>query len=320
MAKSADAFRTISEVAEWLETPAHVLRFWESKFSQIKPVKRAGGRRYYRPADMQLLGGIKKLLHEDGMTIKGVQKVLRNHGIRHVAALSQPLDEVTEIEAGEMARDVPQDSIGHSGGTILDFQRGSGMATDADAPDAEQDPEPEPEASDPEDSDTGQTVHPDDDATGSDEDPSDPAPQPQPDPPLTGAEAPQIDPASSSDPAPSPEADAVVNPEAEPETEPEAESDPAPGPMPERALPSFMHRPAPPAETPGAEAEALSPPPPAPRIPQIDLPDDPADDIAAPPGALAALAACNRPISPDLATRLDALASRLRAIGQDRGA
>ncbi len=60
MAKSAEAFRTISEVAEWLETPAHVLRFWESKFAQVKPVKRAGGRRYYRPADMELLGGIKR--------------------------------------------------------------------------------------------------------------------------------------------------------------------------------------------------------------------------------------------------------------------
>jgi DNA-binding transcriptional MerR regulator len=93
MTKSPDAFRTISEVAEWLDRPAHVLRFWESKFSQVKPVKRAGGRRYYRPQDMQLLGGIKKLLHDDGMTIKGVQKLLREKGIKHVIALSQPLDE-----------------------------------------------------------------------------------------------------------------------------------------------------------------------------------------------------------------------------------
>ncbi|WP_439111201.1 MerR family transcriptional regulator [Lentibacter sp.] len=92
MAKSADAFRTISEVAEWLELPSHVLRFWESKFTQIKPVKRAGGRRYYRPADMLLLGGIKQLLHDDGMTIKGAQKVLRDKGVKEVAKLSQPLD------------------------------------------------------------------------------------------------------------------------------------------------------------------------------------------------------------------------------------
>jgi DNA-binding transcriptional MerR regulator len=104
MAKSPDAFRTISEVSDWLDTPAHVLRFWESKFTQIKPVKRAGGRRYYRPEDMALLGGIKTLLHEQGMTIKGVQKLLREQGIRHVAALGpQPLDapgEEIEPEGG----------------------------------------------------------------------------------------------------------------------------------------------------------------------------------------------------------------------------
>lgn len=93
MSKSRDAFRTISEVADWLDTPAHVLRFWESKFPQIKPVKRAGGRRYYRPEDMALLGGIKTLLHEDGLTIKGAQKVLRDRGVRHVSALGpSPLD------------------------------------------------------------------------------------------------------------------------------------------------------------------------------------------------------------------------------------
>ena len=98
MAKSADAFRTISEVADWLDTPAHVLRFWESRFSQIKPVKRAGGRRYYRPNDMRLIGGIKKLLHDDGMTIKGVQKILRSDGIKHVASLSQGLDDGAVID------------------------------------------------------------------------------------------------------------------------------------------------------------------------------------------------------------------------------
>ena len=71
MSKSPDAFRTISEVADWLDVQAHVLRFWESKFTQVKPVKRAGGRRYYRPADMQLLGGIRKLLHDDGIVDQG---------------------------------------------------------------------------------------------------------------------------------------------------------------------------------------------------------------------------------------------------------
>lgn len=92
MEKSRDAFRTISEVADWLGTPTHVLRFWESRFSQVKPVKRAGGRRYYRPADMELLGGIKRLLHDDGLTIRGVQKILREEGVKHVIALSPPVD------------------------------------------------------------------------------------------------------------------------------------------------------------------------------------------------------------------------------------
>ncbi|MEL6519785.1 MAG: MerR family transcriptional regulator [Pseudomonadota bacterium] len=92
MAKAPDAFRTISEVAEWLGVQAHVLRFWESKFAQVKPVKRAGGRRYYRPADMALLGGIKTLLHDDGMTIKGVQKILKEQGVAAVTAKSRPVD------------------------------------------------------------------------------------------------------------------------------------------------------------------------------------------------------------------------------------
>ena len=91
MAKSADAFRTISEVSDWLETPAHVLRFWESRFTQVKPVKRAGGRRYYRPTDMMLLGGIRRLLHDDGITIKGVQKIMREKGVKYVSSLSLPL-------------------------------------------------------------------------------------------------------------------------------------------------------------------------------------------------------------------------------------
>ena len=88
MAKSAEAFRTISEVADWLGVQTHVLRFWESKFTQVKPVKRAGGRRYYRPNDMALLAGIRVLLHDDGVTIRGVQKILREKGIKHVVGLN----------------------------------------------------------------------------------------------------------------------------------------------------------------------------------------------------------------------------------------
>lgn len=93
MEKSPDAFRTISEVAEDLDLPQHVLRFWETRFSQIKPMKRGGGRRYYRPEDVDLLKGIRHLLYDQGYTIKGVQKLLRQNGIKFVVA----------IGAGDMA-------------------------------------------------------------------------------------------------------------------------------------------------------------------------------------------------------------------------
>mgnify|MGYP006196602493 CR=1 FL=1 len=88
MEKSPDAFCTISEVAEILETPAHVLRFWESRFPQIRPVKRAGGRRYYRPDDVELLKGIRHLLYDHGYTIKGVQKLLKTNGNKFVIAVA----------------------------------------------------------------------------------------------------------------------------------------------------------------------------------------------------------------------------------------
>jgi DNA-binding transcriptional MerR regulator len=82
--KSTNAFRTISEVADELDVPKHVLRFWEGKFSQVKPMKRGGGRRYYRPEDVDLLKGIRWLLYSDGYTIKGVQRILRDNGVRYV--------------------------------------------------------------------------------------------------------------------------------------------------------------------------------------------------------------------------------------------
>jgi resuscitation-promoting factor RpfA len=117
MEKSPDAFRTISEVADWLGVPTHVLRFWESRFPQVKPVKRAGGRRYYRPADMMLLGGIKRLLHDDGLTIRGVQKMLREEGVRHVSSFSQPLD------AGFPIRDVtPEEDADVAGPMAVDVE------------------------------------------------------------------------------------------------------------------------------------------------------------------------------------------------------
>ena len=96
MAKSPDAFRTISEVATWLGTQAHVLRFWESKFVAVAPVQRTGGRRYYRMADMLLLGGIKFLLHEQGMTIKAVQNLLKEHGAAHVQSFSPAIEGETQ--------------------------------------------------------------------------------------------------------------------------------------------------------------------------------------------------------------------------------
>jgi DNA-binding transcriptional MerR regulator len=87
--KSPDAFRTISEVADELDVPQHVLRFWESRFPQIRPMKRAGGRRYYRPDDVDLLRGIRHLLYEVGYTIKGVQGVLRDRGPKFVQTVWQ---------------------------------------------------------------------------------------------------------------------------------------------------------------------------------------------------------------------------------------
>ncbi|PPC85320.1 MAG: MerR family transcriptional regulator [Hyphomicrobium sp.] len=89
MSKSAEAFRTIGEVASELDVPKHVLRFWEGKFPQIRPMKRGGGRRYYRPEDMELLRGIRHLLHAEGYTIKGVQKILREQGIDQVKQASR---------------------------------------------------------------------------------------------------------------------------------------------------------------------------------------------------------------------------------------
>ncbi len=87
MDKSPDAFRTISEVGEDLDLPQHVLRFWETRFTQIKPLKRGGGRRYYRPADVDLLKGIRHLLYDQGYTIKGVQRLLKDNGNQFVIAL-----------------------------------------------------------------------------------------------------------------------------------------------------------------------------------------------------------------------------------------
>ncbi|MGV0878025.1 MerR family transcriptional regulator [Martelella sp. FLE1502] len=112
MDKSPEAFRTISEVAEELELPQHVLRFWETRFTQVKPMKRGGGRRYYRPEDIELLKGIRHLLYDHGYTIKGVQKLLKSNGNRFVTAVGSGDAELIEALAPQPeARKDEQHSI-----------------------------------------------------------------------------------------------------------------------------------------------------------------------------------------------------------------
>jgi len=116
--KAPDAFRTISEVADDLDVPQHVLRFWESRFSQIRPMKRAGGRRYYRADDVDLLRGIRQLLYGEGYTIRGVQRILKEHGVKFVQTVWQegaaqpqrlPEDEMEEaVDAAQEAAPSPR--------------------------------------------------------------------------------------------------------------------------------------------------------------------------------------------------------------------
>ena len=116
MDKAPDAFRTISEAAEELDVPQHVLRFWETRFREIKPMKRGGGRRYYRPDDINLLRGIRHLLYGEGYTIRGVQRILRDQGVKFVQGVwqpgapqpaHQPADEIEGDEAEAVERPVP---------------------------------------------------------------------------------------------------------------------------------------------------------------------------------------------------------------------
>lgn len=118
--KAPDAFRTISEVAEELDLPQHVLRFWESRFPHIKPLKRGGGRRYYRPDDIDLLRGIRRLLYSDGYTIRGVQRILREQGVHTVQSVGQG-QEAPNL-AALPREDAPDGKDGH-GATVaaLDF-------------------------------------------------------------------------------------------------------------------------------------------------------------------------------------------------------
>lgn len=149
--KSPQAFRTIREVADWLGVEAHALRFWESKFSQIKPVKRAGGRRYYRPSDMRLIGGIKILLHDQGLTIRGVQKLIREEGAAHVASLSPPLDEDLDAAPDPIIEAMTDDQNQAASGGFVDIETLAGedpppkQEVAPPAPETSPDPEPAPE-------------------------------------------------------------------------------------------------------------------------------------------------------------------------------
>jgi DNA-binding transcriptional MerR regulator len=135
--KAPDAFRTISEVADDLDLPQHVLRFWESRFPQIRPMKRGGGRRYYRPEDIDLLRGIRHLLYGEGYTIRGVQRILREQGLRTVQSVGQG----RAVTLPEPSREDGAEPEIEGGRGILKFPlRSSGAAADAPlgADDAEQ--------------------------------------------------------------------------------------------------------------------------------------------------------------------------------------
>jgi DNA-binding transcriptional MerR regulator len=128
--KAPDAFRTISEVAGDLDIPQHVLRFWETRFAQIKPMKRSGGRRYYRPEDIDLLKGIRRLLYGEGYTIRGVQRILKEHGIKSVQGLA---DTSTAVSFGAIEEAIGQ-SLMEDDGEVL-------RGTDADDDDDRSEPD-----------------------------------------------------------------------------------------------------------------------------------------------------------------------------------
>ncbi len=349
MPKSKDAFRTISEVAEWMETPAHVLRFWESKFTQVKPVKRAGGRRYYRPADMQLLGGIKKLLHDDGLTIKGAQKLLREHGVKHVAALSQPLDEDLREEEEEIVAEAAFESDAQRApeaapaSTVLSFpnrsEPGVELPQDIEQTVLEAPVTPEePSVSEIAAQKTVTAAPTTDNSTdtpafGSDALPAflrrTPAPAATPAATVETSEPETTDVASADE---APEAQKLtINPEAycEPLDPPEAEpktlkSTSEPGlENTETTQPMVANRASNHTETPTSSVDNTPPAPikatppeqaaPAPNIPSVATIAPELDSYSAPPGVLAALPG-TRQIMPELAEQISEHLSQLRAL------
>lgn len=160
MDKAPDAFRTISEVADDLDIPAHVLRFWETRFVQIKPMKRSGGRRYYRPDDVHLLRGIRRLLYGEGYTIRGVQRILREHGIKAVqglmedsaiapASFSGPsFDQEAQTRNARSARRKPEDEEEEVEAELEDEETDLEEADEEEAEEQEFDEEEEDEGDD----------------------------------------------------------------------------------------------------------------------------------------------------------------------------
>lgn len=318
MGKSADAFRTISEVADWLETPAHVLRFWESKFSQVKPVKRAGGRRYYRPADMRLLGGIKKLLHDDGMTIKGVQKLLRDQGVKHVSNMAPALDDgLPEQDDASISLDTVDQSP-PDGAKVLEFARSPAKSDPAETtePDPETpDPDPQDQPREPElfgdtESETAEPETPPEQTSPEQTPPDNPTPPPDD---SDDAEADQPEtPVSAESP------DSLAAQDDQPETP---------------ATPAFRHHstddalapsedsiedaPEQPTGESNAETPGDAPAPSAPKPNIIELADDAPDTVEAGLGVLSKLCGLSSPRDADTAKQLEQVAHRLRALIND---
>lgn len=136
MDKAPEAFRTISEVSDDLDVPKHVLRFWESRFSQLRPMKRGGGRRYYRPEDIALLRGIRRLLYEDGYTIRGVKKLLRERGVEFVKF---QLDDGAMFEGDTGVPDLAGETRDlASGGLALRIAQFAASAPEADDEESEE--------------------------------------------------------------------------------------------------------------------------------------------------------------------------------------
>ncbi|MEQ8898887.1 MAG: MerR family transcriptional regulator [Roseovarius sp.] len=338
MAKSADAFRTISEVAEWLDTPAHVLRFWESKFTQVKPVKRAGGRRYYRPQDMRLLGGIKKLLHDDGMTIKGVQKLLRDNGIKHVSSLSPPLAGEEDTAYTHVPGPETPETGAPEPARVLNFRPRS----DDPAPEPTPPAEPEPPRRDfalthsvprkppqdpaPEDSASGDNTPPpaEDESRPSLQEPGPDTPPAEADTEMDDMAQATPDPDDRPEQQTAPDPDDTSAPDPDDTSTPDPDAPPAPDPALDppvkSGLPAFLSRPpaeiGSPVDEEGTEPPADTPEPLAPGTPRapltVDVPDDPADDAFASPGPITVLAEVPRPFQGYIIKAIRPLAQRLR--------